>query len=195
VEYRRAWHGCSTFEAPDITDMYSLDNLYLLYVCRLVRWSGQASRPRFWSHLSKSIWRPYPCRVCWQKTQTTQAQQPGIWSSNMTEMRNIYISYLQLVRFKEKESSGCAATHFCPPPSRQIPVHPMGFHPAKTGLPGRKSNRFEPVFDGWGHTSSRILVKQKKAGFFGFFFGGFTHNLYSKNSPIKLLHNYICVYI
>ena len=43
-------------------------------------------------------------------------------------------------------------------------------------------------FNGWGRMDVRRPGKPKKVGFFDFIFGGFTHNLYSKN-------HYITVYI
>ena len=71
---------------------------------------------------------------------------------------------------------------------RQIPVCPMKFRPAKPGSLAANRVVSRRSFDGWGRRNVRKPEQPKKAGFFDFIFGGFTHNLYSKN-------HYLTVYI
>lgn len=133
------------------------------------------------------------------KTRGAQDQRSTVRLSDKAEIGRMLIYYPLTARFARKAKSKQATPVSAHPQWRQIPVHPGGIPPAKTGIPGRKSSRLEPVLRWVGSLECPKVSPPKKRDFsifFRFFFRFSPHIFILKKIAYSAaIYLYICIYL
>jgi hypothetical protein len=130
------------------------------------------------------------------RTRGAQDQRSTVRLSDKAEIGRTLIYYLLTARFARKAKSKQATPVSAHPQWRQIPVHPGGIPPAKTGIPGRKSSRLEPVLRWVGSLECPKVSPPKKRDFsifFSIFFSVFPPHFYTQKN--RLFSRYLPIYI